>query len=53
MPRTSYNAGHSHSWKRGGRYTSYDKGHRHVLVHKLKVALPARPGEHSHKLLGG
>ncbi len=49
---TSISEGHSHTWKREDKFTSFDNGHKHKINLKRRLALPSKKGGHTHNLLG-
>ena len=49
--RTSINEGHSHTWKRKDKFTSFNSGHKHKIDLRRKLALANRIGGHTHRLL--
>ena len=51
MGKTTYNAGHIHTWKYGKRRTSIDQGHSHIIDWKRMIALSSKKGGHIHRLL--
>ena len=48
---TTFDNGHSHTWQKELMFTSFNKGHKHRIDARRKLALPTRPGAHSHRLL--
>ena len=52
--RTTWNARHRHTFKKGERFTSYSSvtgRHRHKISIRMKLALPSKRGGHKHRLL--